>query len=256
MTHLGRLLPASAPAALLSLLALLVPASTAAAQTVVVFNDFEDGTPQGWIPRGGGVVLTNTDEVGSRTGGAGTHSLRTTGRTQGFHGPSLQTLGLLTKGATYQVTVWARLVAGQAPAQLRVTMQRTRRRREQLRHHRPERRRRRHRRGLGADDRPLRVRGHRSDRACSSTSSRRRRPRRTTSTTSASTRSRTRRACPPTRPGSARPSRAAPPRAGRRAPAPRSSPPSTADAHTRHVQPAHDQPHAAVPAARTSTSRT
>ena len=47
-----------------------------------------------------------------------------TGR-RGSTGPSLQTLGLLTKGATYQVTVWARLVAGQSPAQLRVTMQRT-----------------------------------------------------------------------------------------------------------------------------------
>ena len=42
---------------------------SASAQTVVVLNDFEDGTPQNWIPRGGGVVLTNTDEVGSRTGG-------------------------------------------------------------------------------------------------------------------------------------------------------------------------------------------
>ena len=104
MTHPGRLLAAAAPAALL---ALLLATSPAAAQTVVVLNDFEDGTAQGWIPRGGGVVLTNTEEVGSRPGGAGTHSLRTTGRTQGFHGPSLQTLGLLSKGATYQVTVWA-----------------------------------------------------------------------------------------------------------------------------------------------------
>jgi endo-1,4-beta-xylanase len=73
----------------------------------------------------GPVTLTNTEEAGSRTGGVGTHSLRTTGRTVGFHGPSLNTLALLTKGATYQVSVWARLVAGEAPAQLRVTMQRT-----------------------------------------------------------------------------------------------------------------------------------
>src|SRR5262245_18157809 len=106
------------------LLAFLAAPAPARGQTNVVFNDFEDGTAQGWIPRGP-VTLTNTEEVGSRTGGAGTHSLRTTGRTQGFHGPSLNTLPLLTKGATYQVSVWARLVAGQAPAQLRVTMQRT-----------------------------------------------------------------------------------------------------------------------------------
>ena len=112
------------PASFAILLA-LIAAAPAAAQTAVVQHDFEDGTLQGWVPRGGGVLLTNTEEVGSRPGGVGTHSLRTTGRTQGFHGPSLQTLGLLTKGATYQVTVWTRLVAGQAPAQLRVTVQRT-----------------------------------------------------------------------------------------------------------------------------------
>jgi endo-1,4-beta-xylanase len=86
-----------------------------------VQNDFEDGTPQGWIPRGGGVVLTNTTEAAQ----AGTHSLKTTGRTQGFHGPSLNIQNTLTKGATYQVTVSVRLVSGQAPTTIRVTVQRT-----------------------------------------------------------------------------------------------------------------------------------
>jgi endo-1,4-beta-xylanase len=123
MTHSGRVPPRIVWAVAFGLF--LLAASPAVAQVVVVQSDFEDGTLQGWIPRGGGVVLANTDEVGSRPGGVGTRSLRTTGRTQGFHGPSLQTLGLLTKGATYQVTVWTRLVSGEAPAQLRVTMQRT-----------------------------------------------------------------------------------------------------------------------------------
>ena len=95
-------------------------AAPAAAQTPVVQHDFEDGTTQGWIPRGS-VTLTNTDEVGSRTGLPG-RSLRTTGRTANFHGPSLNTLTLLTKGATYQVSVWVRLLAGQSPTQVRVTM--------------------------------------------------------------------------------------------------------------------------------------
>src|SRR5262245_21540397 len=76
-------------------------AAHAGAQTVVVSNDFEDGSAQGWVPRGGGVVLTNTEEVAPRPGGTGTHSLKTTNRTQGFHGPSLNVLPLLTKGATY-----------------------------------------------------------------------------------------------------------------------------------------------------------
>src|SRR5262245_41621397 len=78
----------------------------ALAQTAaVVQNDFEDGSLQGWIPRGP-VTLTNTNEVPAH---GGTRSLKTTGRTAGFNGPSLNTFGLLTKGATYQVTAWVRL---------------------------------------------------------------------------------------------------------------------------------------------------
>src|SRR5215475_1378562 len=94
----------------------------AIAQTVaVVQNDFEDGTLQGWIPRGP-VTLTNTAEVPAH---GGTRSLKTTGRTAGFHGPSLNAFGLITKGATNQVTAWVRLVAGEAPTQIRITTQRT-----------------------------------------------------------------------------------------------------------------------------------
>ena len=47
-------------------------------------DDWEDGTAEGWIPRGG-VTLTNTTEQAF----AGTRSLKTTGRTAGFMGPSL-----------------------------------------------------------------------------------------------------------------------------------------------------------------------
>ena len=66
---------------------------SAIAQTgTVVQNDFEDGSLQGWIPRGP-VTLTNTDEVPAH---GGTRSLKTTGRTAGFNGPSLNTFGLLT----------------------------------------------------------------------------------------------------------------------------------------------------------------
>ena len=71
-------------------LGLAVP-SPAAAQTVVQ-HDFEDGTTQGWVPRGTALV-TNTTEAAN----TGTHSLKTTGRTAGFHGPALRhLLGVLT----------------------------------------------------------------------------------------------------------------------------------------------------------------
>jgi endo-1,4-beta-xylanase len=102
-------------------LASLHPHTASAQSGTVVQSDFEDGTLQGWIPRGGGVVLTNTTEAAQ----AGTRSLKTTGRTQGFHGPSLNILPALTKGATYQVTASVRLVAGEAATTLRVTVQRT-----------------------------------------------------------------------------------------------------------------------------------
>jgi endo-1,4-beta-xylanase len=93
----------------------------AIAQTgFIVENDFEDGSLQGWIPRGP-VTLTNTTEAAF----GGTHSLKTTGRTAGFNGPSLNVLSLLTKGATYQVLASVRLVAGAAPTTVRVTMQQT-----------------------------------------------------------------------------------------------------------------------------------
>src|SRR5215813_10917839 len=93
----------------------------AVAQTVsVVQNDFEDGALQGWIPRGG-VTLTNTTEAAA----GGTHSLKTTGRTMGFHGPSLNVLSLLTRGATYQVTASVRLVPTTPATAVRVTMQQT-----------------------------------------------------------------------------------------------------------------------------------
>jgi endo-1,4-beta-xylanase len=83
-------------------------------------NDFEDGTAQGWIPRGP-VTLTNTTEAAF----SGTHSLKTTGRTAGFNGPSLDLFNQLAKGATYQVGVSVRLVPGSAPTTIRVTMQRS-----------------------------------------------------------------------------------------------------------------------------------
>ena len=83
--------------------------------------DFEDGTADGWIPRGGGVALTNaTDQFNT-----GTHSLLTTGRTQGFMGPSIDLTSQLTQGATYQVSVSARLVTGTPATTLNLTVQRT-----------------------------------------------------------------------------------------------------------------------------------
>jgi len=101
------------------LLVLLSP-QPASAQAVVQ-NDFEDGTLQGWIPRGGTVVLTNTTEAAA----TGARSLKTTGRTAGFNGPSLNLLSTLSRGTIYQITASVRLVAGQPADSLKITVQRT-----------------------------------------------------------------------------------------------------------------------------------
>jgi hypothetical protein len=76
-------------AALACLLVLLCPAPASA--QAVVQHDFEDGTLQGWTPRGVVVVLTNTTEAAA----TGARSLKTTGHTAGFHGPSLSLPGTL-----------------------------------------------------------------------------------------------------------------------------------------------------------------
>ena len=83
--------------------------------------DFEDGTVQGWFPFGSPTVANSTDTSFP----SGTHSLLTTNRTASFMGPGVSMLGQLTKGATYQVTVSARLQTGQPASTLIATFQRT-----------------------------------------------------------------------------------------------------------------------------------
>ncbi len=98
-----------------------VTATERAALTVLAQHDWEDGTLKGWVPRGGTVVLANTTEEAAD----GTRSLKTTGRNGGFNGPSLNVFATLVKGATYEFTVKARLVTGEAPTTLKTTMQLT-----------------------------------------------------------------------------------------------------------------------------------
>jgi endo-1,4-beta-xylanase len=96
-------------------------ALTLAAQPApVVQNGWEDGSPQGWVARGP-VILTNT----ANQANSGFRSLLTTGRAAGDHGPSLNVLGMLTNGATYQVSVWVRLTPGTPATQLQMRVART-----------------------------------------------------------------------------------------------------------------------------------
>src|SRR5436305_13169254 len=111
--------PIAVPLTLLASLCLFFSTVSASAQTVVQ-NDFEDGSLQSWIPRGT-AMLTNTTEVAH----GGSRSLKTTGRTAGFNGPSLDLVKTLSRGNVYQITAWVRLVPGQTADTLKITMQRT-----------------------------------------------------------------------------------------------------------------------------------
>ncbi|MHA7217719.1 endo-1,4-beta-xylanase [Arthrobacter sp. MDT1-48-3] len=95
-----------------------LPQGGAGAAPVEVTSGFETGT-DGWTARGDGVsVATSSD---ARTG---TGSLLVTNRTQPWHGAALDVTAGLPVGTAVQVSVWATLAPGEAPASLKVSVQR------------------------------------------------------------------------------------------------------------------------------------
>ncbi|MFI7632936.1 endo-1,4-beta-xylanase [Nonomuraea sp. NPDC049400] len=96
----------------------LVPAVSAHAAADVTY-DFEDGTTQGWGPRGGGVSVAVTTDAAH----GGTGSLLTTGRTATWHGASIS--APFVRGVGYTVTAYARLVSGLPSSTIALTVQRT-----------------------------------------------------------------------------------------------------------------------------------
>lgn len=111
---------------ILVLLSVVLPTSfvtrdaRAAEPRVIVRSDFEDGSTQGWGRRGDGVVVAPTTEASH----SGTYSLKTTGRTASWHGPSLNVTANLQQGVTYAIEGYVRLVAGQQPSDFKITVQR------------------------------------------------------------------------------------------------------------------------------------
>ncbi|MFB9327734.1 endo-1,4-beta-xylanase [Paenibacillus aurantiacus] len=85
-----------------------------------IATDFEDGTVQGWSGRGGSEILTA--EVAAAHSGA--YGLSVTGRTQGWHGPTLDLKTYMQEGATYDLSGWVRLPAGQPASDVSMLMQR------------------------------------------------------------------------------------------------------------------------------------
>jgi endo-1,4-beta-xylanase len=108
----------------LLVVALLLPqiwiAPAAQAATIgetVITNDFESGT-DGWFQRGSETVVQST-----YTAQSGTGSLKVTGRTASWNGPGTY-VDALTKGATYEFSVYAKLLENSASAAgLKLTIQ-------------------------------------------------------------------------------------------------------------------------------------
>jgi endo-1,4-beta-xylanase len=96
-----------------------LPQGGAAAAAAPLTAGFEEGT-DGWGPRGDGVSVTRTTTA-ARTGSA---SLLTTGRTQSWHGATIDVTSSLPVGKAVTVSVWARLAPGQSPTSLQLTVQR------------------------------------------------------------------------------------------------------------------------------------
>ncbi|HEX7057695.1 MAG TPA: endo-1,4-beta-xylanase [Bacilli bacterium] len=82
----------------------------------VATYDFENGT-QNWTENGAGSVATVTEAAYD-----GTHSLLSAGRTSAWNGPGIDLSSLLLVGAQYKITGFAKLAAGQSPANIKLTM--------------------------------------------------------------------------------------------------------------------------------------
>ncbi|GIG23066.1 hypothetical protein Cch01nite_37900 [Cellulomonas chitinilytica] len=98
---------AAAALAIAPLAGVALAAPAAAADTVVLSNDFEDGSYTPWGPRGP-VTLAVTDTDAH----AGTHSLSVTGRTGDWNGAATSVATLFQAGTPYTVEAWVKLAPG------------------------------------------------------------------------------------------------------------------------------------------------
>jgi endo-1,4-beta-xylanase len=96
-----------------------LPQGGAGAPSAPVTAGFEEGT-DGWGARGDGVQVTRTTTA-ARTG---TGSLLVTGRTQPWHGATVDVTDALQVGQAVRISVWARLAPGQPDASLKLSVQR------------------------------------------------------------------------------------------------------------------------------------
>ncbi|WP_163192232.1 endo-1,4-beta-xylanase [Clostridium thermarum] len=95
-----------------------VSADTPTEDDIIVNETFEDGTTSHWTPRGP-VALTAVTEAAA----SGDYSMKVTGRTSTWNGPSINLNGYLAKGSTYNISLKVKVVPGQAEEQAENTNQ-------------------------------------------------------------------------------------------------------------------------------------
>jgi len=89
---------------------------------VVAQYDFEDGTTQGWGSFNGASTPFNSTAAAN----TGTHSLLTSTNSGGASsGPSISLNGVLRPGASYQITGYVMLTAGESPTSANFTIKRS-----------------------------------------------------------------------------------------------------------------------------------
>jgi endo-1,4-beta-xylanase len=95
------------------------PKPTEVPEALTEYN-FEDGTTQGWGPRGEEAVSVATDMAHS-----GSYSLLATDRKAEWQGATVNVAGLLEAGSTYEIGGYVRLAEGEPASRVVITMQRT-----------------------------------------------------------------------------------------------------------------------------------
>ncbi|MNM16229.1 Endo-1,4-beta-xylanase A precursor [compost metagenome] len=84
-----------------------------------IHSTFEDGTAQGWASRLSSETVTATSEASQ----SGSYSLKVTGRTAAYSGAALNVSGKLSSGTMYRISAWAKLLPGETPADIRLSLQ-------------------------------------------------------------------------------------------------------------------------------------
>ncbi|WP_221653555.1 endo-1,4-beta-xylanase [Actinotalea ferrariae] len=98
----------------------LTPLPGGGEQVVLIDSDFEDGL-EPWTARGadGAPQVTLSPDAHESTQAA-----LVAGRTQSWHGLGTDVTGLFATGRTYQISAWLKLAEGEAPTDLRISVQR------------------------------------------------------------------------------------------------------------------------------------